>query len=195
MNIRRVCIFCGSSMGHRDTYRTTAREVARGLAQGGMELVYGGASVGLMREIADTMIAEGGRVIGVIPEVLVEKEVAHEGITDLRLVGSMHERKALMNDLSDAFVTLPGGFGSIEELFEVLTWAQLGLHQKPIGLLNIDGYYDGLLQWLDHAVAEGFLKPSSRNLLLVHSSPSALAQALAEYVAVPVDKWIGRETS
>src|SRR6187549_1487199 len=149
----RVCVFAGSSSGSRPEYRTAAEDLGRELAARGIELVYGGAHVGLMGGVADAVLAGGGRVTGVIPKALVDKEVAHTGLTDLRIVASMHQRKALMVDLSDAFIALPGGWGTLDEMFEILTWAQLGLHRKPCGLLNVQKYFDRLLAFLDHCGA------------------------------------------
>lgn len=162
------------------------------LALRGISLVYGGGNVGLMGIVADAALAAGGEVIGVIPKALVDKEIAHRGLTDLRVVGSMHERKALMAELSDAFVALPGGYGTFEEFCEVLTWAQLGIHQKPCGLLNIEGYYDRLIAFFDHAVGEAFLRPQHRSLVLKEQEPMLLLDILAGYQPLLIDKWIGR---
>src|SRR6187549_2842121 len=177
----RVCVFAGSSSGSRPEYRTAAEDLGRELAARGIELVYGGAQVGLMGGVADAVLAGGGRVTGVIPNALVEKEVAHRGLTDLRIVTSMHERKALMADLSDAFVALPGGWGTLDEMFEILTWAQLGLHSKPIGLLEVGGYFTPLLAFLDGAVDARFLAPGHRAMLLVANDPTALLAAFRAY--------------
>jgi uncharacterized protein (TIGR00730 family) len=190
--MKRVCVYSGSSSGARADYLDAARDLGRTLADRGIGLVYGGAHVGLMGAVADAALAAGGDVIGVIPQSLVDKEVAHRGLPDLRIVHSMHERKALMADLSDAFVALPGGWGTLEELFETVTWAQLGLHQKPCGLLNVSGYFDDLLSFVDHAVREGFLHPSHAEALLVAESPSALLAAFDEYRPATVAKWIDR---
>ena len=157
MTFRTICVFCGSNLGIRPVYRAAAERLASLLLQRGIELIYGGGNVGLMGVLADTMLAQGGRVIGVIPQSLLAREVGHRGLTKLHVVSSMHERKALMADLSDAFLALPGGFGTFEEFCEIVTWSQLGIHQKPCGLLNVDGYYDPLLRLFDHAVGEGFL--------------------------------------
>jgi uncharacterized protein (TIGR00730 family) len=159
--VRRVCVFCGSSPGARPGYAEVTADLARVLVADGLGLVYGGAGVGLMATLADTVLDEGGEVIGVIPRALVEKEIAHNGVSDLRVVDSMHERKALMADLSDAFVALPGGLGTLEELLEIFTWAQLGLHHKPCALLDVEGYYAGLADFLAHAVAERFYARST----------------------------------
>jgi len=191
----RVCVFCGSSPGRSVGYVRGARAFGRVLAEAGVGLVYGGASVGLMGAVADAVLEFGGEVIGVIPEALVAREVAHEGLGDLRIVSSMHERKALMSELSDAFVALPGGIGTLEELFEVWTWGQLGIHPKPCGLLDIDGFYRGLTSFLDHVVAEQFLKPVHRGMLLVEPDGARLLARLRAYVAPDVTKWIGRAES
>lgn len=191
--LRRVCVFCGSSRGARQEYEAAARSVGSLLAQRGIGLVYGGGNVGLMGALADAALAAGGEVIGVIPEALLEWEVAHTGLPDLRIVHSMHERKALMADLSDAFVALPGGFGTLEELCEVLTWSQLGLHAKACGLLNVAGYFDPLLALFDHAVEERFVRPAHRALVLQSEDPAHLLDLLARYEAAPLDKWIDRD--
>jgi uncharacterized protein (TIGR00730 family) len=172
----RVCVFCGSSSG-RARHVEAAREVGRTLAERGVEVVYGGGRVGMMGALAEGALAAGGSVVGVIPRSLVDWEVAHQGLTELHVVETMHERKALMARLADAFVALPGGAGTLEELFEVWTWAQLGLHAKPVGLLDVDGYFEHLIRMVDHMVAEGFLKPPYRDMLLVdHDLDRLLAQ-------------------
>src|SRR6186713_2170638 len=186
----RVCVFAGSSSGSRPEYRTAAEDLGRELAARGIELVYGGAHVGLMGGVADAVLAGGGRVTGVIPKALVEKEVAHRGLTDLRIVTSMHERKALMADLSDAFVALPGGWGTLDEMFEILTWAQLGLHRKPCGLLNVCGYFDGLLAFAAHSVAEGFVRPEHGGMMTVADAPGPLLDSLAVHRPPVVEKWL-----
>jgi uncharacterized protein (TIGR00730 family) len=190
--MRRVCIFCGSSAGGRDVYAETARALGAALIRRRIGLVFGGGRIGLMGIVADTVLAAGGEVIGVIPEALVAKELAHNGVSDLRVVSSMHERKALMAELADAFVALPGGYGTFEEFCEVLTWAQLGFHRKPCGLLNVDGFYDPLLAFFDHAVAERFVRPAHRLLVLEESDPERLLDRLAGFQAPPVEKWIDR---
>lgn len=190
---RRVCVFCGSSRGGRPEYAAAARRIGALLAEREIGLVYGGGAVGLMGAVADAALAAGGEVIGVIPEALLEWEVAHQGLADLRVVRSMHERKALMADLSDAFAALPGGFGTLEELCEVLTWSQLGLHAKPVGLLNVAGYFDPLLALFDHAVEERFVRPAHRSLVLQSADESQLLELLASYDAAPLDKWIDRD--
>lgn len=172
--MKRVCVFCASSPGRQPVYAETARAMARALVARGLGLVYGGGSVGLMGTLADAVLAEGGEVIGVLPRGLARKEYAHEGLTALHLVGSMHERKALMATLSDGFAALPGGLGTLEEVFEVLTWAQLGIHRKPVGLVDVEGYWSGLQALLGHAMEEGFVRPEYAALLLIESTPSAL---------------------
>lgn len=188
--ILRVCVFCGSSSGNSDAFESAARQLGDALLEFGHALVYGGAHVGLMGLIADTVLSGGGEVIGVIPRQLVEKEIAHQKLTRLHVVETMHERKALMADLSDAFIALPGAYGTLDELFEILTWAQLGLHQKPIGILNVDGYYDSLLHFLDRCVESGFLKSANRELFLVDTAPALLLERMAQYRPAPVSKWI-----
>jgi uncharacterized protein (TIGR00730 family) len=192
--LRRICVFCGSSSGVRPVYHQAAQTVGQLLCRRGIELVYGGGHVGLMGIVADACLHEGGRVIGVIPQALADREVAHTGLTELRIVGSMHERKALMADLSDAFMSLPGGYGTWEEFFEVLTWSQLGIQGKACGVLNVDGYYDPLLQMADRALSEGFLRDVHRDLLLSDSDPERLLDRLSSYAAPAVDKWNGRPT-
>ncbi len=193
--LNSVCVFCGSSAGIRPAYRAAAESVGRLLAERGLTLVYGGGNVGLMGVVADACLSFGGRVIGVIPEVLVRKEVAHKGLSEMHVVGSMHERKALMADLAGAFLAMPGGVGTFEEFFEILTWSQLGLHQKACALLNVEGYYDPLLAMADHAVAEGFVKPAHRAMLLSESDPARILDRLSEYAVPQVEKWIDRKTS
>jgi uncharacterized protein (TIGR00730 family) len=190
MAMRRLCVFCGSSPGARPEYRAAAAELGRALASRGIGVVYGGASVGLMGVLADAALAAGGEVIGVIPRALLAREVGHSSLPDLRIVGSMHERKALMAELADGFVALPGGIGTLEELFEVWTWAQLGEHEKPCALLDVAGYYRPLLSFVDHQVAEGFVRPEHRRMLVVASDPVGLLDALAAYVPPAVPKWI-----
>lgn len=188
----RVCVFSGSSPGADLAYRAAARDLGTRLAERGTDVVYGGASVGLMGAVADAALEVGGRVIGVIPQSLVDREVAHPALTELRVVGSMHARKALMAELSDAFVALPGGVGTLEELFEVYTWNQLGLHAKPLALFNVRGYFDGLVRFLDHAVAERFVTPAHREMLLVGEDARALIDALEAWEAPAQPKWIDR---
>jgi uncharacterized protein (TIGR00730 family) len=191
--LQRVCVFCGSSPGARPAYVEAARRVGTLLARRGIGLVYGGGRVGLMGAAADAALAEGGEVIGIIPRSLAEKEVAHQGLADLRVVSSMHERKALMSDLSDGFLALPGGFGTLEELFEVVTWAQIGIHSKPCALLNVAGYFDALLVFADHALSERFVRTEHRSLLLTGEDPDALIDRMASYRAPDIDKWMDRD--
>jgi uncharacterized protein (TIGR00730 family) len=187
--MKRICVFCGSNAGARSEYAEAARALATVLAERKLGIVYGGGNVGLMGVLADAALARGGEVIGVIPQKLVDKEVAHRGVTELRVVETMHERKALMNDLSDAFLALPGGFGTLDEFFEVLTWSQLGFHGKPCALLNVAGYYDGMLAMLDHAVTERFLRPAHRELVIADTDPLRLLQRLSAFVPAPKGKW------
>lgn len=190
--IKTLCVFCGSSIGRQLLYADSAVKLAEYLVAEKITLVYGGANVGLMGVLADTMLAGGGKVIGVMPKSLVEREVAHAGLTEMHIVEGMQERKALMADLSDAFIALPGAYGTLDELFEVLTWNQLGIINKPIGLLNIDGFFDPLLQMLDHAVAEKFLRPEHRNMLLTGQDFVQLMRDVADYKPVTAEKWIER---
>ena len=189
--MRRICVFCGSAEGARPAYRDAARALGRELAKRGLGLVYGGGSVGLMGVLADTVLGEGGQVIGVIPGPLATRELAHTGLTELRVVGSMHERKAAMAGLSDGFVALPGGLGTFEETLEVLTLAQLGIHRKPVGVLNVEGYWDGLEQMLAHAVREGFVRPEYAALLLFGTSAPELLDRLSAWRAPAVPRaWL-----
>jgi uncharacterized protein (TIGR00730 family) len=190
--LRRICVFCASSAGVRAVHRDSARALGTAIVEKGLELVYGGAKVGLMGVVAEAALAAGGTVIGVMPRSMVEREIAHTGLSDLRVVSSMHERKATMERLSDGFVTLPGALGTLDETCEMLTWGQLGLHAKPCGLLNVDGYYDPFLALLDIAVAEGFLRPAHRAMVLVEPAPDALLERLMTYQAPVVEKWISR---
>jgi len=189
--VRRLCVFCGSNVGGRDVYAAAAGRLGAALAHAGIGLVYGGGSVGLMGILADAALAGGGEVIGVIPRALATREIAHHGLAGLRVVESMHERKALMTELADGFVALPGGLGTLEELLEVVTWAQLGLHAKPIAVLNVAGYFDGLLALLDHAIAERFLHPGHRALVLAAPDVDTLLETLrmARPAAAP-RKWL-----
>jgi uncharacterized protein (TIGR00730 family) len=192
--MRSVCVFCGSSAGAAPVYAEAARLLGEALAARGLELVFGAGHIGLMGALADAVLAAGGRAVGVIPQALVDKELAHGGLTELVVVDTMHQRKALMADRADAFAALPGGFGTADELFEILTWAQLGLHGKPVGLLNVAGFFDPLLAWLNRAVADGFLRPEHRALLRVAAAPDELLAALQAPAAVPVlPKWIEAE--
>ena len=191
--MNRICVFCGSNPGARPEYVEAARRMGVAMVQRALGLVYGGGRVGLMGAIADAVLAEGGSVIGVIPKGLADREVAHTGLPDLRVVGSMHERKATMVSLADAFIAMPGGFGTLEEFHEVVTWAQLGIHGKPCGLLNVEGYYDPLLALFDHGVAEGFILPAYRSLVIAERDEYRLLDLLASYRAPAVTKWIDRD--
>lgn len=188
----RLCVFCGSSIGKDPQYLAATRSLGHALAARDVGLVYGGASVGLMGALADAVLEQGGEAIGVIPQSLVDNEVAHSGLTELRVVRSMHERKALMAALSDAFVALPGGIGTLEELFEIWTWAQLGHHAKPCALYNVAGYYDGQLAFLDDVADAGFLKTEHRDMLISARSPGELFAGLRSYTPPAGSKWIGR---
>jgi uncharacterized protein (TIGR00730 family) len=193
--VRRLCVFSGSSPGAQPDYADAARELGGELAAQGIGLVYGGASVGLMGVVADAALEAGADVVGVIPQALVDREIAHPGVSDLRVVGSMHERKALMADLADGFVALPGGMGTLEELFEVYTWTQLGLHSKPLGLLDVRGYYTQLAAFLDHAVEERFLTPEHREMLVVEKRAAAMIDAFRRWRPPVRTKWIDRAAS
>lgn len=190
--MNKVCVFAGSNPGSRPEYASAARELGQALARRQLGLVYGGARVGLMGELADAVLGAGGHVTGVIPEALVAKEVAHAGLSDLRVVASMHARKAAMADLSDGFIALPGGWGTLEEFFEVLTWGQLGLHRKPCGLLNVHGFFDGLLTFIDHSIEERFIRAECRSMVIVGTSPDALLDQCEHYAPAAVEKWIDR---
>ncbi|HEY7493960.1 MAG TPA: TIGR00730 family Rossman fold protein [Candidatus Tectomicrobia bacterium] len=181
-----ICVFCGSQPGTNGLYQQAAAELGRLLVQRRYGLVYGGAHVGLMGIIADAVLQAGGEVIGVIPESLVARELAHTGVTQMHVVPSMHMRKARMAELADAFVAMPGGYGTFEELFEIITWAQLGLHRKPIGLLNVAGYFAGLMALIEHAITEGFIKPEHQHLTVLADRPEALLNALIQYTPPPV---------
>ena len=193
--MKRVCVFAGSSRGAREEYALAAQQLARELVAQGYEVVYGGGKVGMMGVLANAALEAGGKVIGVIPKALLAKEIAHAGLTELRVVGSMHERKAMMAELSVAFIALPGGLGTMEEFFEVLTWSQLGLHEKPCGLLNVSGYFDPLLAFLDSTVSERFVKSEHRALVITSTSPMELLERLAAYRSPHVEKWIDRSSS
>jgi len=189
--MQRVCVFCGSRSGSKPLYADVTRRLGIALVKRGMTLVYGAGHIGLMGVLADAVLQAGGQAIGVIPQALVDKELAHAGLTEMHIVASMHERKAKMADLSDAFIALPGAYGTADELFEILTWAQLGLHAKPIGLLDVDGFFDPLLAWLDHTVREGFLREKHRDLLLKSDDPARLLDLLQSAHPAPVTpKWI-----
>jgi uncharacterized protein (TIGR00730 family) len=190
--IHRLCVFCGSSTGLRPSYSEAAAQLGQSLADSKTALVFGGGRVGLMGILADSVLAAGGQAIGVMPRALVEKEIAHPSLTKLHVVDSMHQRKALMADLADAFLLLPGGFGSWEEFCEIVTWLQLGIHRKPCAILNVAGYYDGLLSLADHALAEGFLRPAHHDMLIVEENPHAVLSRLVS-VAIPSEvKWVGK---
>ena len=189
--LKRVCVFCGSSPGVRPEYAEAARAMGRALVARGVGLVYGGGRTGLMGVVADAVLEGGGEVTGVIPDALMAREVGHQGVTQLHVVGSMHERKAMMASLSDAFVALPGGFGTWEEYCEVLTWAQLGLHPKACGLLDVAGYYAPFVALMDHAVAEGFVRPQHRALVLQATDPERMLTLLEEFRPPHLTQWIG----
>ncbi len=190
--IARLCVFCGTNAGARPEYGVAARQLGELLAAEGIELVYGGASVGIMGELADAVQEHGGHVTGIIPQQLIQKEAAHRGIPDLIVVASMHQRKSQMADLSDGFIALPGGIGTLEGFFEILTWGQLGIHDKPSGILNVAGYFDGLTGFLDHAVREGFLTEAHRAAIMVDSDPRRLLQRMREYAPAEGDRLMGR---
>jgi uncharacterized protein (TIGR00730 family) len=192
--MKRICVFTGSNEGARPAYRAAAVELGRLLASRRLGLVYGGGRVGLMGIVADAVLGAGGHVVGVIPEALVAREVGHAGLSELRIVATMHERKALMADLSDAFIAMPGGWGTLEEFFEVLTWGQLGLHGKPCGLLNVDGYFDLLLAFLEHACEEQFVRTEFQRLLPVSAAGADLLDQFERWQPPPVQKWIGRSS-
>jgi uncharacterized protein (TIGR00730 family) len=189
--LKAVCVFCGSREGSRPAYAEAARRTGREIARRGLGLVYGGGRVGLMGTVADAALEAGGEVVGVITEALISREIAHAGLTKLHVVGSMHERKMLMADLSDGFVTLPGGYGTLEEFFEVLSWAQLSIHEKPCGLLDVDGFWDPLSTLFDQAVTEGFVHPNHRSLVLTEGNPRVLLERMESYTPPETRKWIG----
>jgi uncharacterized protein (TIGR00730 family) len=193
--MRRVCVYAGSNLGSDPVYADAAKALAHLLAERGVGLVYGGGHVGLMGVLADAALAAGGEVIGVMPQALVDREIGHRGLTELRIVGSMHDRKALMADLSDAFVAVPGGIGTLEELIEIYTWSQLGIHSKACGVLNVRGYYDALAAFLDHAVEEGFLRPQHRAVLSVAADPGELLDRLDAFEPPTVRKWLELDRS
>jgi len=191
--MRRVCVFCGASAGNDPAYAALARSVGQGLARRGIGVVYGGGRVGLMGVVADEVLRLGGRAVGVIPRPLWQREVGHTALSEIRIVETMHERKAMMADLSDAFIALPGGLGTIEEIFEIWTWAQLGMHAKPLGFLNVLDYYTPLMAFLDHAAGERFIREEIRRAAMVDESAAALLRRFTEYVPPPVAHWIDRE--
>ena len=190
--LKRICVFCGTNPGSRPAYGSAARELGRVLAEQDIELVYGGASVGIMGELADSVQEHGGHVTGIIPQQLMEKEAAHTGIRNLIVVASMHQRKSQMADMSDGFIALPGGIGTLEGFFEVLTWGQLGIHAKPAGILNVEGYFDALTDFLDHAVKEGFLTDTHRHAIMVESQPTGLLERLRAFTPAESEKLMGR---
>lgn len=188
--MKRLCVFCGSNSGHDPVYSALAAQLGRVLAQRRIGLVYGGGRIGLMGVVADAALAAGGEVIGVIPKALLDREQGHRGLTELRVVGSMHERKALMAELADGFVALPGGIGTLEEIFEAWTWAQLGMHRKPCGLLDVAGFFKPLVGFLDQVSAAGFLRPTTRSMLTVATSPEELLARFSAYEAPAVTRWV-----
>ncbi|MBM4208452.1 MAG: TIGR00730 family Rossman fold protein [Gammaproteobacteria bacterium] len=190
--INSICIYCGSSSGRREAYAESAYAIAAALTRRDISLVYGGASIGIMGQVADRVLQLGGKVIGVIPKALAHKEVAHENLTELHITQSMHERKLRMTELADGFIALPGGIGTLEELFEIWTWAQLGFHDKPCGLLNVAGYYDSLIQFLDHVQAEQFVRPQHRDILMVESESDALLDRFTHYQPPEIKRWVSR---
>ncbi|GAB4373269.1 MAG: TIGR00730 family Rossman fold protein [Elainellaceae cyanobacterium] len=192
--MKRICVFCGSNLGAKPIYQQAAQQLGQTLAKQAIELVYGGGNIGLMGVVADAVLAAGGKVTGVMPAALAEKELAHSELTELHIVNSMHERKALMADLSDGFIALPGGFGTFEEFCEVLTWTQLGFHQKPCGLLNIAGFYNPLITMFDHATAEKFVRPIHRSIVLVDEDPAILLEKLTAFQPVTTNKWTSAQT-
>jgi hypothetical protein len=193
MKIRKICVYCGSSPGKNPAYAQAATLLAQTLCERGIGLVYGGAAVGVMGTIADAVLKAGGEAIGVIPKSLAVKEVAHDNLSELHVVASMHERKAMMADLADGFIALPGGWGTLEEIFEILTWAQLGFHHKPCGLLNIEGYYDGLIGFLENAFEQQFVNELFRPMLMKADEPTALLDQFSTYRAPRVRKWMGED--
>lgn len=193
--MKRIAVFCGSSMGTDNVYETQALQLGQTLASMDIQVIYGGAKVGLMGAVADGALQKGGQVIGVLPHFLMNKEIAHENLTELILVDTMHERKMKMNDLCDGVIALPGGFGTLEELFEILTWAQLGLHKKPVGILNINGFYNCLNELLQTMVDKGFLKALNQKMLLTSNSIAELIELMKNYQPPAVGKWITKETT
>lgn len=193
--MKRICVYCGSSPGRQPEFAAAARTLGQVLVERGLGLVYGGAQIGIMGQIADTVLGGGGEVIGIMPKSLADREIFHTGLTKLEIVDSMHQRKALMADYSDGFIALPGGLGTIEEIFEVLTWAQLGFHKKPCGLLNVNGYFDHLTAFLNNAVAQGFVNTASRSMLMTEAEPGQLLDRFAGYEAPVVSKWIDRNAT
>lgn len=195
MKMKSIAVFCGSSSGSKDYYYEQAFNLGKKLAHLEIDMIYGGSNAGLMGAVANGALSEGGKVVGVIPEFLVDKELAHEGLSELILVKSMHERKYKMNELCDGVIALPGGYGTLDELFEMLTWGQLGLHKKPVALYNIHGYYNALINLVQHMVSSGFLKESNQKMLLINEDPDTLLKEMNEYVAPEVEKWLNRSRS
>ena len=193
MNIKKICVYCGSSAGKDPDYARAAVALGQALCNRSIGLVYGGAAVGIMGTVADAVLEKGGEVIGVIPKSLAVKEVAHPNLAELHVVASMHERKAMMAELADGFIALPGGWGTLEETFEILTWAQLGFHDKPCGLLNINGYYDGLIGFLENAFEQQFVSELYRPMLITSNEPASLLEQFASYQAPKVRKWVGED--
>lgn len=193
MKIRRICVYCGSSPGRNPAFSLAAENLAETMCERGIGLVYGGAAVGVMGALANAVLKAGGEAIGVIPKSLAVKEVAHAKLTELHVVSSMHDRKAMMAELADGFIALPGGWGTLEEIFEILTWAQLGFHEKPCGLLNIEGYYDGLIGFLDNAIEQRFVREVCRPMLMTASEPAGLLDRFASYKAPKVRKWMAED--
>jgi uncharacterized protein (TIGR00730 family) len=193
MKIRRICVYCGSSSGRKPAFSLAAEQLAEAMHKRGIGLVYGGAAVGVMGALANAVLKAGGEAIGVIPKSLAVKEVAHDSLTELHIVSSMHERKAMMADLADGFIALPGGWGTLEEIFEILTWAQLGFHEKPCGLLNVEGYYDGLIDFLENAIEQQFVREVCRPMLMKADEPARLLDQFSEYRAPKVRKWMAED--
>ncbi|WBO82931.1 LOG family protein [Hymenobacter yonginensis] len=193
--MKSVAVYCGASSGTNELFTQQAQAMGQALAERGFTLVYGGGRVGLMGAVADAVMQHGGRAVGVIPDFLADKELAHTGLSELHIVKTMHERKLMMADLAEGFVAMPGGYGTLEELFEVLTWGQLGLHRKPIGVLNVAGYYDHLLQALNHMADEGLLRRENRNQLLSHPEPHGILDAMLAYEPISLEKWLTPKTT
>jgi uncharacterized protein (TIGR00730 family) len=193
--MKRICVFCGSNTGLDPIYIETAQRVGEFFAENNIELVYGGGRIGLMGKVADAVMKNGGKVLGVIPEALAIREVAHAGLTELFVVGSMHERKAMMAELSDGFIALPGGFGTFEEFCEIITWAQLGIHQKPCAILNVGGFYDNLIALFDHSTAQNFIRPEHRSLVLEGENIRELYQKMKNFVPPVIEEWLDKSST
>lgn len=193
--MKSIAVFCGARMGENDIYKTAAAQMGQLLAEEGIQLVYGGAKIGLMGAMADAVLAHGGVAIGVIPHFLKKREVAHDGLTELITVESMHERKMKMNELCDGVIAMPGGFGTLEELFEIITWGQLGLHQKPIGLLNVNDFYASLLRFLDQTVQSGFVSQNNRDMLVAHEDARGLLELMRQHRPERVERWLQNRTT